>query len=74
MHPAYAESIRHECLLTRFCTGNTAPMLEAYDVLHPPGAEQTALFLDPWHPSPQGHRNLAQAIADFLVKQGLIGE
>lgn len=35
IHPAYAVSSKHECILTNFCKQYQVPMFEAYDVLHP---------------------------------------
>ncbi len=72
IHPAYSDSRRHECLLTRFCSDTGTLMFEAYDALHPPEAA-AGLFLDPWHPTVLGHRRLAQQLAGFLEGHTRIG-
>ena len=65
IHPSYAASARHECLLTRFAEENGVPLFEAHDTLHPPldGAE---MFRDAWHPSAAGHAALARDLARFV--------
>jgi len=72
VHPSYAMSTRHECVLTRFCQENQVPMLEAYDALHPPSTAADAMFADSWHPTKYGHQRLATALAQFLESQGLL--
>jgi lysophospholipase L1-like esterase len=66
VHPSYRHSRRHECLLTRFCFDQKVLMLEAYDALHPPHLDPQALYRDFWHPNREGHRRLAEALAEFI--------
>lgn len=73
MHPAYRRSQRHECLLTDFCRRHKVPLFETYDILHPTGADRAAgMFLDEFHPTAEGHRRLAEALADFMNKGNLL--
>ena len=69
VHPAYQPTLRHDCLLTRFCREHQVPMLEAFDVLHPAGSTpgSNPLYNDPTHPSAAGHLRLAQALAAFIL-------
>ncbi len=73
IHPSYAESKRHECLLTRFCRDRNVLMFEAYDSLHPKAPPVSTMFLDSWHPNPEGHLRLAEDLAAFLIQQTPIG-
>jgi lysophospholipase L1-like esterase len=73
IHPSYAESVRHECLLTRFCLDRKVLMFEAYDSLHPKGYPVPTMFLDSWHPSAMGHLLLAEDLAAFLNQRTRIG-
>jgi lysophospholipase L1-like esterase len=66
IHPAYRDSTRHACLLTRFCRNRGVPMYEAYDALHPPDLPYGALYRDSWHPTVGGHRHLAEGLAEFI--------
>lgn len=72
LHPSYALSRPHTCVLTRFCERQAVPMLETVEVLHPTNA--IPLFADSWHPTAEGHARLANAILDFLVAQRLLPE
>ena len=67
MHPSYAWTARHECLLTRFCAENHVPMFETYDILHAAGTMLELKFLDYMHPSPAGHRALAEGLSRFIL-------
>lgn len=65
IHPSYADSVPHECLLTRFARAGGVPLFEAYPALHrAPG--DAGLFIDSWHPSAAGHERLAAALEEFL--------
>lgn len=66
VHPAYRDSTRHRCMLTRFCRENGVLMYEAYDALHPQPLRQDALFRDSWHPNADGHKRLAMGLAKFI--------
>jgi lysophospholipase L1-like esterase len=66
LHPSYSESKRHQCELTEFCEASGVPMFECYDSLHPEGENARAFFLDNWHPSPLGHRTLAEDLLRFI--------
>ena len=72
IHPSYASSQQHECLLTQFSQTHNIPMLEAYPILHPPGKKHTALYRDSWHPNALGHKKLATALYHFLKEKGQI--
>ena len=63
IHPSYAGSKRHECILTEFCSERQVATLEAYDVLHPDGSGPATMFRDSWPPKLAGHRALAQALS-----------
>jgi len=71
IHPSYAGSKRHECILTEFCSERQVAMLEAYDVLHPDGSGPATMFRDSWHPRLAGHRALAQALSRKISKEFL---
>jgi hypothetical protein len=73
IHPSYAASTRHECLLTRFCRDRNVPMFEAYDSLHPNPRDSDSMFLDTWHPIDEGHLRLARDLAAFLRQRMRIG-
>lgn len=67
IHPTYRGSTFHECVLTRFCHSNEVFMFEAHYVLHPFGGRMpSSLFLDPLHPSVEGHKRLAEELAHFI--------
>jgi lysophospholipase L1-like esterase len=72
IHPAYAGTRPHTCELTEFCRRSGVPMHEAYDDLHPKGAEQRDLFADEIHPNAQGHQRLAEGLAKFLEQENLL--
>lgn len=59
IHPAYRDSLPHECVLTRFCRERGVTMVEAFHSLHPPGRPAGERFLDSMHPDVEGHRQLA---------------
>lgn len=69
IHPAYAVSSKHECLLTNFCRQYQVSMFEAYDVLYPKSAPDSHLFYDRFHPTGEGHYLLAKGLAQFLIKK-----
>jgi hypothetical protein len=66
IHPSYRDSIRHKCLLTRFCDEHHVVMYDSYDALHPPELPQGALFRDSMHPNAEGHNRLAKGLAEFV--------
>jgi lysophospholipase L1-like esterase len=70
MHPSYRPTVRHECVLTRFCAENRVPMLETYDLLHPAGFPPEVMFADAMHPSEIGHQALAEGLLRFILGQG----
>ena len=69
IHPAYRGSTQHSCSLTRFCGDNNVPMYEAYEALHPSGLQRGAMFHDSWHPNAEGHRRLAQGLAEIIEQK-----
>ncbi len=68
IHPSYRESIRHTCLLTRFCDEHHVLLYDAYDALHPPELPPGALFRDSMHPNAEGHSRLAKGLAEFIAQ------
>ena len=72
IHPSYRGTIKHECELTEFCAARGVPMFESHEVLHPTTRPPGALYWDSAHPVAQGHALLAEALAQFLVAQGLV--
>jgi hypothetical protein len=66
IHPSYRDSIRHTCLMTRFCDERHVLMYDAYDALHPPELPSGALFRDSMHPNAEGHNRLAKGLAEFI--------
>lgn len=72
IHPSYAASEKHSCILTDFCKTNKVDMLEAYDVLHPPGGLPDVLYSDAWHPNRIGHKFLAEAILYHLLNAKIV--
>jgi len=66
IHPSYAYSRPHDCLLTRFCRDEGVRMFEAYPSLHPEGLRRDSMYLDFWHPNADGHQLLAKGLADFI--------
>jgi hypothetical protein len=71
IHPAYRDSVRHECLLTEFCSENQVTIFEAYDVLH---AGPRGMYIDTWHPSPAGHERLPRALSRMIVGEVQAGK
>ena len=67
MHPSYSRSLKHECLLTRFCAENHVPMFETYEILHPAGSTTEPRFLDFMHPTAAGHKALAEGLSLFIL-------
>jgi len=74
IHPSYRDSVSHTCILTRFCQQHDIPMLEAHDVLHPPGSSPRRYFWDGMHPTADGHQQLAKHLYHLLVDEQLVGE
>ena len=72
IHPAYRDSKRHACDLTRFCQRNSVPMFAAFDSLHADTEQDDQLYLDSAHPNPEGHRRVARDLAEMLTSQHLI--
>lgn len=68
IHPSYAYSERHECVLTRFAESNHVLMYDAHKALHSREIPDGVLFLDYWHPSPRGHVRLASALSRFIAE------
>ncbi len=68
IHPSYRRTVRHECILTRFCKDNGVIMYEAHDVLHPDGVSPEEVYIDSAHPTPYGHQLLADGLLP-LVKR-----
>lgn len=66
IHPAYRHSRPHECPLTQFADERGVPLLEAHSVLHPEAREPEGLFLDLFHPDPEGHIRLGRALAETI--------
>lgn len=77
-HPAYRISVPHRCLLVRLARERGIPLIEVEAVLQraaaKSGLSKGDYFLegDHYHPNPAGHRAMAQATADVLVKRGLV--
>jgi hypothetical protein len=71
IHPAYRDSTRHQCVLTRFASQHRVMFLDAFDVLHPEGVDVDEMFIDIWHPTTRGHEALAQELAQLLANQVL---
>lgn len=66
IHPAYAISTPHYCVLTRFCKEQNVKMFEAYPSLHLNIMQPYQLYDDAVHPNKMGHQRLAKNLADFL--------
>jgi hypothetical protein len=69
IHPSYRKSQAHQCILTEFAKQSQLPLFEAFPVLHPPGKDVSDYFVDSWHPTPLGHRALAESLFEFLRKK-----
>ena len=67
MHPSYAWTSRHECLLTKFCAENHVPMFETHDILHPADPLRVLMFVDNMHPSAASHKALAEGLSRFIL-------
>lgn len=72
IHPAYADSRRHECELTEFCRSESVAMFESFPSLKPNPADPERFFLDSFHPTAEGHERLASALFEFLRDQQLV--
>jgi lysophospholipase L1-like esterase len=72
IHPSYRLSRPHECILTEFCAREEVAMLEVHEVLHPPALRVEATYLDAWHPTPDGHRRIAEALGRHLSESGAL--
>ena len=72
IHPAYADSVPHTCVLTKFCKQTGVKMYEAQTVLHPSGRRKRELFADECHPNPEGHKALARGLFRFLNDSALL--
>lgn len=73
IHPAYADTQRHECVLTEVCREQKLNTFDAYDALHPTGQPGYEMFpVDGMHPSPEGHRRVAEGLAEFLRENELL--
>lgn len=73
IHPSYANSSPHQCVLTKFCSEEGVKIFEAFPSLHPNLLEPYQLYWDDAHPTAQGHQGLAEDLAQFLtpiVRQG----
>ncbi len=66
IHPSYRLTRQHTCVLTEFCESEGIPMFEAIRALARRGRGGPPMFLDLAHPSPLGHRRLAQGLTAFL--------
>lgn len=67
MHPSYAPSRGHQCVIQQFARDAGVPLFECQDILHPPGVELEKLFVDAIHPSAYGHQLVGEALAKFLL-------
>lgn len=72
IHPSYYLSKPHQCDLTDVCAQYEVPMLQAQTILHPARVPIDDMFLDRTHPTALGHERLAEAIAAFLIGEGLL--
>ena len=66
IHPSYAHTVAHECILTRFCRANNVAMFEAHQVLHPVGVPINNVYIDVGHPTAEGHDRLARALTHYI--------
>jgi lysophospholipase L1-like esterase len=66
MHPSYRHSDVHECVLTRYAAANGLELFDAQPIMHSK-VSSSVMYLDLWHPSPYGHRLLAEALADEIA-------
>jgi lysophospholipase L1-like esterase len=72
IHPAYPQSKRHECILTRIANENHIPLLDFEDVIYRDcqvnGTRKSDYFLygDPFHPNEMGHTLLGRELAALL--------
>ena len=72
IHPAYANTVRHECELTTFCKAHDVRMFEAFDFLRGDSAgDPSESFLDGIHPNERRHELLASGLARFLIESGV---
>lgn len=68
IHPSYAQSARHQCVLTKFAAANRVLMFEAHRSLHLPDQPPGLFFQDFWHPNRRGHVRLANALSQFIAE------
>ncbi len=66
IHPAYAISNPHQCVLTRFCSEESVKIFEAFPSLHPDINAPHQLYNDDVHPNTMGHQILAKDLAEFI--------
>jgi hypothetical protein len=71
IHPSYRDSIRHECVLTRFASKHHAMTFEAFEILHPEGVDVNEMFVDSLHPTIRGHEALSQGLARVITEHVL---
>ena len=65
--PVYASFDGHAPLLRTFAADNDIPIVDLPELLGTTfGPQRDSYFLDPIHPSPRGHRRIAQAIRDEI--------
>jgi hypothetical protein len=70
IHPTYRASEAHTCPLAQFAARERVPMLETFGLFATDGRRPApALFIDPAHPTPEGHRRIGEALARFLRRQ-----
>lgn len=73
IHPAYPESGRHRCVLTRIAAENRIPLVEVEDALAEAGRRdrhaKADYFLDPFHPRPRGHAVIAHALLPIVRQE-----
>lgn len=72
MHPAYADSELHTCVLTEFCRAAGVPLYECHQALHPAHRRKHDLFVDECHPNVEGHQALAEGLFEFLERSHLL--
>lgn len=72
IHPSYKRSRKHHCVLTEYCFKNKISMFEAQDVLHRSNVPLSSVYCDLAHPTPYGHRLLAEGLFGFLMEEELV--
>lgn len=66
IHPAYAISRPHQCILTKLCKEEGITMFDAYSSLHPDPKQPYLFYYDYVHPTREGHQHLANDLSQFL--------